>query len=40
MRLDHKYVINIAEPQRWFVLCLLKSQILRMLHADVANDGR
>jgi hypothetical protein len=37
MRPDHKRVISVAEPQRWFVLCGVKSQFLKMLHENVAK---
>jgi hypothetical protein len=41
LRPDHEYnyVINIPEPQRWFVLCCVQNQFLQMLHEDVSNDG-
>jgi hypothetical protein len=34
----HKYVINIPEPQQWFVLCWVMSLFLKILHGDVANN--
>jgi hypothetical protein len=39
MRPDHKCIFSVAEPQRWFMLCRVKSQILEMLNVDVANDS-
>jgi hypothetical protein len=37
---DHKYVNKLPEPQRWFVLRRVKNHFLKMLHEDVAKDGR
>jgi hypothetical protein len=30
--------INITEPQQWFMLCRVKSQYLKMLQVDAANN--
>jgi hypothetical protein len=39
IRLDNKHVINVREPQQWFLLRKVKSQFSKMLHLDGNNDG-
>jgi hypothetical protein len=40
MRPDHRYDIVIPEPLRWLLLCQVKDYFIKMLHVNVANDGR
>jgi hypothetical protein len=37
---DDKCVVHISEPQRRLILGRVESQLLKVLHIDVADDRR
>jgi hypothetical protein len=40
LRPDNKLVIQIARPAKKFIDCLIQSPLLKILHAEVENNGR